>query len=100
MAWSPLPLRSVGAKKLRTVEMDHVVWRIGNPHLSFPCDFTSVAAERPGIQERGYIDSLCRTSFEQGFDFAMTFGRDGAVGGNCFDQEEPISLGPMKNDVG
>jgi hypothetical protein len=63
---------SVRTQKLVAVEVNHVVWHVGNPDFGFPDDFRCVLLERGEIEERRDVDTPGLAILKRRFQFRMT----------------------------
>jgi hypothetical protein len=82
------------------VEVDHVVGGLCDPDFGFPGDVVEVAEEPRPVEERGHEHQPRRGACEELFELGHALGVDGSVAGDGFDEDEPVSLFDVEDDVG
>ena len=61
--------RFVRSEKFIPVEMNHVVWRVGNPNFRFPCNVGCKFSKNIASKKRRNENYVCRAFLGQPFQF-------------------------------
>ncbi len=80
--------------------MDHVLRGLGDPDLSLPGDIADVFNKAAPIQEGRNENKARFTASEQVFQLGQALRVDWAMANNGLDQDEPVLLDEVNNQVG
>ena len=92
--WSCIRIR---AKETFAVEVDHVVWIFGNPHLGFPCDVRQERLHGAAGLKGSHKNQPCLATREQLLEFLSSLAINRPCAGYRFNEQQLV-LCPVMND--
>ena len=80
--------------------MDEVGGVFGEPDVGFPTDLVEVIEHDLACGEGGDEDETGGAAFEEFLEFAFALVVDGAVTGDGLDEDEPVAVFEVDDDIG
>lgn len=92
-------LPSVRPEKPLSVEVDEMTRGLSDPNLCLPGNLLKVAGHSPSAEERSDVDKRGSGVFKQIREFAVSLRIDGTVTGDSFNENKPVLVLIIDDDV-
>lgn len=87
------------AKKAVTIEMNHVIWFVGNPNFRFPSNVRGKFSESVSVEEGGHENQWQCASATQLLEGDKSFWGNGSEAVDGLHKEDPPPLLVPQHDV-